>query len=229
MNLLDLFCGAGGAGAGYQRAGWQVTGVDIVDRPSYPGSFWQMDAFEFLRTWIDNGQIRRFSLIHASPPCQADCYLTIGTNRSRGWGRQHDQVIPMLRTLLSETGLPYVMEQPGGTAPVRKDIKLCGEMFGLGVLRHRHFELGGWRMDQPEHIKHRGRVRGMRHGVWFQGPYVAAYGNGGGKASVPEMQEAMEIPWTEDRDELTEAIPPAYTELIGKAAFAAGIGRQEIA
>jgi hypothetical protein len=90
-------------------------------------------------------------------------------------------------------------------------------MFGLGVLRHRNFELGGWAMTQPAHKPHRGRVRGMRHGTWHDGPYVAAYGNGGGKATIAEMQAAMRIDWTSHRDELTEAIPPAYTEAIGDA------------
>jgi hypothetical protein len=90
-------------------------------------------------------------------------------------------------------------------------------MFSLGVIRHRNFELGGWTMPQPPHVKHRGRVRGMRHGQWFDGPYVAAYGDGGGKATIAEMQQAMGIDWTDVREELTEAIPPAYTEHIGRA------------
>jgi hypothetical protein len=88
-------------------------------------------------------------------------------------------------------------------------------MFGLGVTRHRKIELGGWSTDKPTHLEHRGYVRGWRHGEYRDGPYVAAYGDGGGKATVPEMQEAMGIPWTDVRKELTEAIPPAYTEWIG--------------
>jgi hypothetical protein len=134
-----------------------------------------------------------------------------------GWGGTHIQLIPALRTLLDLAGKPYVIEQPDGRAPVRRDIKLCGEMFGLPVIRHRNFELGGWTMEQPAHIKHRGRVRGWRHGQYFDGPYLAAYGNGGGKATIAEMQKALEIGWTDVREELTEAIPPAYTEHIGKA------------
>lgn len=73
-------------------------------------------------------------------------------------------------------------------------------------------------VEQPAHVRHRGRTRGWRHGQYFDGPYVAAYGSGGGKATVPEMQEAMSIGWTAERSRLTEAIPPAYTRLIGSRA-----------
>lgn len=115
---------------------------------------------------------------------------------------------------------PVSMLSPVSTSPTNpgthSHVSLCGEMFGLGVLRHRKFELGGWTTTQPAHVKHRGRVRGWRHGKYYDGPYVAAYGNGGGKATVPEMQAAMGIDWTDVRHELTEAIPPAYTQWIGE-------------
>jgi len=213
--LLDLFCCSGGAGAGYARAGYEVHGVDIIDRPRYPHHFTRADALDHLAGLIHSGRIHEYALIHNSPPCQEGCALTQGTNRSRGWGREHVQLIPALRELLNASGRPYVIEQPNGTAPVRKDVTLCGEMFGLGVLRHRNFELGGWRVDRPKHPKHRGYVRGWRHGVYRDGPYVAAYGKGGGKATVPEMQAAMGIDWTDVHEELTEAIPPAYTQWLG--------------
>lgn len=216
-RLLDLFCCAGGAGEGYSRAGFHVTGVDIVPRPRYPFTFVQGDALDYLAHLIESQTIRDYDLIHASPPCQDGCALTVGTNRAMGWGRQHVQLIPALRELLDATGKPYVIEQPDGRAPVRKDIRLCGEMFGLRVLRHRNFELSGWTMTQPPHRPHRGRVRGWRHGVYHDGPYIAAYGNGGGKATVTEMQDALDIHWTSVREELTEAIPPVYTQTIGQA------------
>lgn len=215
--LLDLFCCAGGAGVGYARAGFTVTGVDIVDRPRYPYPLITGDALTVLDQLTATGEIGRYRLIHASPPCQEDCALTQGTNRSRGWGGVHERLIPGLRARLDATGVPYVIEQPVGTAPVRKDITLCGEMFGLGVIRHRNFELGRWTTPRPAHITHRGRVRGWRHGVYHDGPYVAAYGDGGGKATVAEMRAALGIDWTDVREELTEAIPPAYTRWIGAA------------
>lgn len=219
-EALDLFCCSGGAGVGYARAGFRVTGNDIVPRPRYPHSFIQADALDLLHGLNASGEIRRFAIVHASPPCQEGCALTQGTNKSRGWGGTHRQFIPELRALLEESGVPYVIEQPNGTAPIRKDVTLCGEMFGLGVIRHRNFELGGWKTERPPHPKHRGRVRGYRYGVYYDGPYVAAYGSGGGKATVAEMQQAMGIDWTDQREELTEAIPPAYTEFLGRAFLA---------
>jgi DNA (cytosine-5)-methyltransferase 1 len=205
MRVLDLFSCAGGAGVGYARAGFDVTGVDIAPQPNYPFDFVQGDAIEYVR---EHGH--RFDLIHASPPCQASCALTKGTNK----GREYQQLIPQTRAALETTGRPYVIENVAG-APIRRDLVLCGEMFGLSVIRHRFFELGGWTADRPEHRKHRGRVAGMRHGEWFTGPYFAVYGDGGGKGSVAQWQEAMGIDWTDVRKEIAEAIPPAYTEFIG--------------
>ncbi|OWA00009.1 DNA methylase [Streptomyces sp. CS227] len=217
-RLLDLFCCAGGAATGYHRAGFDVVGVDIAPRPNYPFTFVQGDALSVLANLIASGGIDQFTAVHTSPPCQAGCALTVGTNTSRGWGRSHVDLVTATRTLLEVTGLPYVIEQPNGRAPIRRDLRLCGEMFGLGVIRHRNFELGGgWAAQQPVHRPHRGPVRGWRHGVYRDGPYVAAYGSGGGKATVPEMQQAMGITWTDVREELTEAIPPAYTHWIGTA------------
>ncbi|MGW2587622.1 DNA methylase [Streptomyces virginiae] len=218
--LLDLFCCAGGAGKGYERAGFDVVGVDNRPRPNYPFTFIHGDALTVLAELIASDEIRRYSAVHASPPCQKRCALTVGTNRSRGWGGEHVDLVAPTRQLLDASGLPYVIEQPDGKADVRKDITLCGEMFGLGVLRHRNFELGGWSTVQPEHVRHRGYVRGWRHGEYRDGPYVAAYGKGGGKATVPEMQQAMGIDWTDVHEELTEAIPPAYSEWLGRAFLA---------
>jgi hypothetical protein len=215
--LLDLFSCAGGAAMGYLRAGFRVHGCDIADRPNYPFPYHRGDALAYLAHLITSGEIERYAFVHASPPCQAKCSLTIGTNQSKGWGGTHEDLLTPTRTLLDATGLPYVIEQPNGRAEIRKDLTLCGEMYGLGVIRHRNFELGGWIAPQPVHVPHRGRVRGYRHGEFHEGPYVAPYGNGGGKPTVPELQAAMGITWTDVREELTEAIPPAYSEYIGRA------------
>lgn len=216
---LDLFCCSGGMGEGLARAGFRVTGVDIVDRPRYPHEFHRADALEYLADIISTGEVERYALIHTSPPCQAKCALSMGTNASRGWGGTHVDLVAPTRELLLRSGRPYIIEQPNGKAEIRKDVTLCGEMFGLGVLRHRNFETGGWDAGfrwKKDHRPHRGYVRGYRHGVWRDGPYVAAYGEGGGKATIPEMQEAMGIPWTGVREELTEALPPAYGEWLGR-------------
>ncbi|MFD8279400.1 DNA methylase [Streptomyces solisilvae] len=225
LRVLDLFSCSGGAGKGYEWAGFEVDGCDIADRPRYPFPYHQGDALEYLAHLITTGDIERYALVHASPPCQAGCALTVGTNQSQGWGGTHTDLVAPTRALLDQTGLPYVIEQPNGRAKIRKDLTLCGEMFGLGVLRHRNFELGRWATAKPAHPKHRGYVRGWRHGVYRDGPYIAAYGDGGGKASVEEMQHAMGITWTDVHEELTEAIPPAYTKWIGTAFLTA---RQEV-
>jgi len=229
--LLDLYCCAGGAAKGYHRAGFRVIGVDEVPRPNYPFEFIKADALDVLRRiardgWYpvrdgrsNNQWNMRPAAVHASPPCQKDNPLTKGTNAANGWGREHRSWTADTRALLDRLGLPYVIEQPAGSGEVRRDLMLCMDMFPIGdppwVQRHRDFELSGFTVPQPPHPKHRGYVRGMRHGVVREGPYVAAYGNGGGKATVAEMQHALGIDWTDVREELTEAIPPAYTEYIG--------------
>ncbi|MHA6762022.1 DNA cytosine methyltransferase [Streptacidiphilus sp. PAMC 29251] len=216
LTVLDAFCCDGGAGMGYYLAGFDVYGIDKDPHPAYPFAFVQGDAIAFI---TEHGY--RFDLNHGSPPCQGEGAPTKGSNAARNLatGRHHPRLITPTRNALRTTGRPSVMENvPGST--VRKDITLCGEMFHLGVLQHRYFELAGWTMPQPVHLKHRGRVRGWRHGEVFEGPYVAAYGNGGGKATVPEMQTAKGIDWTADHLALREAIPPAYTHLIGQHAAA---------
>jgi DNA (cytosine-5)-methyltransferase 1 len=90
----------------------------------------------------------------------------------------------------------------------------------LEVIRHRQFETFGFTAPQPLHetsqVHHRGYVSGMRHGVWRTGPYFAVYGEGGGKGSVAQWRTAMGIDWTWNRKSIAEAIPPAYTEYVGK-------------
>ena len=195
---------------GYYRAGFDVVGVDINPQPNYPFEFIQADAIEFLKSIARTGFSHPWQAIHTSPPCQASCNLTKGTNA----GREYPQLIPEVRGLLSQWNVPTVIENVQG-AQVRRDVTLCGEMFGLSVIRHRYFEIDGATVPQPPHLQHRGRVRGWRHGQYFDGPYVAVYGDGGGKGSVAEWQQAMGIDWTDVRIEIAEAIPPAYTEYIG--------------
>lgn len=202
-RLLDLFCCAGGAGMGYSRAGFEVVGVDLAPQPNYPFEFHQGDALEFL---AEHGH--EYDAVHASPPCQG--YTAMNHGNHDKWPR----LIEPVRKVLDELGKPYVIENVQG-APLRRDLTLCGEMFGLGVIRHRYFELGNWEATPPAHVPHRGRVAGWRHGVYYDGPYFAVYGDGGGKGTIPQWQEALGISWTSERHELAEAIPPAYTEFIG--------------
>jgi Site-specific DNA methylase len=202
--VIDLFCNAGGAATGYQRAGFEVIGVDIVDQPNYPFPFVKMDA-------LDAGDLLRSAdFVHASSPCQHGAAITKGTNKHLQ--DTYPNLYPQTRELLERSGKPYAIE----TTYARPDVVLCGEMFGLGVLRHRKIELGGWKTSKPKHLRHRGKVRGWRHGVYQDGPYIAAYGKGGGKGTVPEMQKAMGIDWTDVHEELVEMIPPAYTQWVGE-------------
>lgn len=203
--ILDLFCGAGGAGSGYHRAGFDVVGVDIKPQLDYPFTMIVGDALEYL---AEHGH--KYDAIHASPPCQASCTLTKGTNK----GRRYTNLIPATRELLATFDVPTVIENVQG-ADIRRDLTLCGEMFGLDVIRHRYFEVST-PIVAPAHKPHRGRVRGWRHGEFFDGPYVAVYGDGGGKGSVTEWQQAMGIGWTDDRKAIAEAIPPAMTRYVGE-------------
>jgi hypothetical protein len=213
-SVLAAFCGVGGDSVGWDAAGFTVRGVDHSLQPDYPFTSHLGDAVSFI---YSSG--RHFDLITAGPPCQHDNMLTAGTNAGRF--DYPDLLIPTLRAL-QWTGRPWVLEQPPGLATARMrdlvgqpDLTLCGEMFGLGVLRHRNFWLSGVRVPKPAHKPHRGRVAGMRHGEWFEGPYFAVYGEGGGKGTVAQWQKAMGIDWTENRKSIAEAIPPAYAQFIG--------------
>jgi DNA (cytosine-5)-methyltransferase 1 len=215
LRLLDLFCGAGGAAMGYHRAGFEVVGVDIKPQPRYPFQFWQEDALELLARFIELAakgfaNLKQFDAIHASPPCQAFSDLA--------WHPQNKDVIypdlvTPLRPLLEATGLPYVIENVEG-APLNDPVMLCGSSVGLSVRRHRLFEANFPLMVPPcSHGQQKRQFKVWRHGREMLSAVVPVYGTGGGKAA-DSWPEAMGIDWM-TRAEMAEAIPPAYTELIG--------------
>ena len=190
-RILDLFCGAGGAAMGYARSGFEVIGVDINPQPNFPFEFHQADALTF--------PFDGFDAIHASPPCQHYTWS------ARRWGKEFPDLVDPVRDRLRAWGGLYVMENVIG-APLHNPIVLCGEMFGLRVIRHRLFETN-WHVVAPRHIKHRGKVR--------DGHYVTVAGHGGhGKTQLHLWKAAMGIDWM-NRYELTQSIPPAFTEYIG--------------
>lgn len=224
--ILDLFSCAGGAARGYQKAGFRTWGVDKVARPRYCGErFTKMDASEFIRVY--HLEISHTCVaVHWSPPCQRNCTLTQGTNKKRR-EREHEDLIPIMRPLIEKLGLPWILEQPTGRAPMRKDLMLCGSQFRdkIGpppyVQRHRYFEIEGFSVPKLAHdSKHEGlRTSGWNHGEFTpfgpRAPYVQVYGKGGRKATIEQAQHALGIDWTDDQVELNEAIPPYMTEYIG--------------
>src|SRR5690349_16316959 len=114
--LVDLYCGAGGAGVGYHRAGFDVVGFDLAAQRNYPYTFVRADALDALRTLIADGMTyggRPVAAIHASPPCQASSALTKGTNRATR-AHLHTDLIGATRELLTRTGVPYVIENVAG-------------------------------------------------------------------------------------------------------------------
>lgn len=219
-RLLDLFCGAGGCSVGYARAGFEVVGVDVVDQPSYPYPFVCYDAIRALRALVDGygisfgGRARTvaaytlsdFAAVHASPPCQA---FSLASLYHPGTQESHPDLVDETRELLAQTGLPTVMENVEGS-PLRRDLVLCGEMFGLRVHRHRVFELGGWFAMQPRHAPH--RLKGALHNCHIEDGHARQVA--GNYADHADASDAMGIDWM-DRKALAQAIPPAYTEFIG--------------
>jgi len=177
----------------------------LLDLFAGAGGFIQGDAIAFLAA---HGH--EYDAIHASPPCQASSALTKGTNK----GREYLNLIPATRALLALHDVPTIIENVQGS-DLRRDLTLCGEMFGLGVIRHRYFECSGFTAIAPEHVPHRGRVRGWRHGTYYDGCYLAVHGSGGGKGTVAEWQEAMGIFHTSNRKSIAESIPPQYARFIG--------------
>jgi DNA (cytosine-5)-methyltransferase 1 len=208
---LDLFCGAGGATAGLQRAGFHVTGIDLHRQPRYCGdSFVQADA---LRPPFD---LARFDFIWASPPCQKYS-IAAHNNRRDGW--DYPDLVEPTRAMLKASRKPWVIENVPG-APVRPDLVLCGSHFGLPIVRHRLFELSWFMLNglRCEHADDILTICGHGTPSWARKSRIAKglHPN----VSVKMKREAMEAPWM-NRHELSLSIPPAYAEFIGLAALKA--------
>ncbi len=197
-KLLDLFCGAGGASMGYYRAGFEVEGVDIKPQPHYPFKFYQADALEFL--------LEGYDAYHASPPCQG--YSVLNFNKDA-----YKKLLPEVRQILVVTGKPYVIENVcGAKKELINPLMLCGTMFGMKVRRHRLFETEPPIYFPPMSCCHYAKVAPKGYSpkgnqLWYIAGHTA--GNKGAK-------EAMDCEWMVGSDEVKEAIPPAYTEYIGK-------------
>ncbi len=205
MKIIDLFCGAGGAAMGLHIAfpDAEITGVDINHQKRYPFKFIQADALTF--------PLGGYDFFWASPPCQAHSRLR-GIN-----GKRYDDFIEPTRIRFESeviSGKPTVIENVMG-APLINPAMLCGSMFGLGVWRHRIFE-ASFAIKQPI-CRHKDfplpiDVTGTG------GPCLTRTTPGGGIHRKPknmaQAKKVMGIDWM-TRKEITQAIPPAYSEYIG--------------
>lgn len=229
--MLDLFCKAGGAAKGYQRAGFYVVGIDIEPQPNYCGDeFYQADALA-MRQDVFNGCwhegvtttlpgrlavcLGHFDAVHASPPCHDHSAMAslVGQDGT-GW------MLQATVERLAGTGLPWVVENvEAAKIDGVSVVTLCGQPFGLKVRRHRKFASNVAFLVPP--CRHR-RTDPPPIGVYGGGPSREMRRRGrsfGVKAGADESREAMGIDWM-TRDELAQAIPPAYTEFIGRQLIA---------
>ena len=204
MKLLDLFCGVGGASAGYAAAGFDVTGIDIKHGKRYPYTYIKGDVLEYLK---DYDFLRSFDVIHASPPCQTHS-ITQHLRNAQGKTTSKLDLIPETRAALIASGKPYIIENVPGS-PLINPIQLCGSAFDIKVRRHRLFESNM-------------RLEGSKCDHKAQGRPIGVYGSlndeipQGGKTAtnINEARQAMGIDWG-IWTELVEAIPPAYTKYLG--------------
>jgi DNA (cytosine-5)-methyltransferase 1 len=207
--LLDLFCGGGGAGMGYHRAGFDVIGADLAPQPNYPFEFLQADALALL---ADREFMAQFSAVHASPPCQRKSRMT---NCRPGLAAEYPNLVEPVRGLLTAWGGPWVIENVEGAGLPGQDdlfgahgVMLCGTMFGRALYRHRWFR-ASFPLRAPGHPRH--LLPASKAGHWRPGTVISVEGH---CSPIELAREVMGIDWM-SRDELAESIPPAFTEYLG--------------
>ena len=187
---------------GYYRAGFtDIVGVDNRPQPNYPFEFVQADALEYL---AEHG--REFDVIHASPPCQA---YSMASQQWRKSGSDYPDLLEPTRKLLIKTGKPYIIENVPG-APLINPTILNGAFFGKNLRRTRLFETSFnlpfilLPKEPPSRFKMGRKPRD-------NDPVVPV----GHFSGVERARRVMEIYWM-TQAELAQAIPPAYTEWIGR-------------
>jgi DNA (cytosine-5)-methyltransferase 1 len=162
-----------------------------------------------------------FDVIHASPPCPH--YSAITPDHDR-----HPDLIGTVRDALTAWGGTYVIENVPG-APLVGPVLLCGEAFGLGAFcrdgryrplrRHRLFESNAFLMSPGCACS--GRQAVGVYGTGGGGQSTRPSGGGGYKGHPEEYGQALGIDWMTRREDLADAIPPAYTDHIGRQLMAA--------
>ena len=204
MKLLDLYCGVGGASAGYAAAGFEVTGIDLKHGKRYPYTYIKGDVLQYLK---DLDFLQSFDVIHASPPCQTHS-ITQHLRNAQGKTTSKVDLIPQTRAALIASGKPYIIENVPGS-PLVNPIQLCGSAFDLRVRRHRLFESNMSLQGSICNHKAQGRPVGVYGSLRDEIPK-------GGKTaiSIDEARQVMGISWA-IWTELVEAIPPAYTKYLG--------------
>ncbi len=187
---------------GYYRAGFEVVGVDIKPQPHYPFEFHQADALTY--------PLDGFDAYYASPPCQRFSQAVKKKHRDN-----YPNYLGIIRDILGNTGKPYVIENVP-LAPLINYFTLCGSSFGLPVRRHRRFEsnifIPVMRCSHTEYPR-------KYNCAWNRTTKLRVLSISGGYQhgiTLDEYKQAMGIDWEVTTKELSEAIPPAYTEYIGK-------------
>lgn len=189
---------------GLHRAGFDVVGVDIRSQPRYPFEFHQADALTF--------PLDGFDFIWASPPCQHYSGLTPKHHQEN-----HPDLIDAVRALLMESGAPYAIENVAGARfKLRNPIMLCGSMFGLRTQRHRYFETSFPIHELLPPCDH--SEMPLLVTTASAGSRKRRHGSGLPPKSVNNAPAAYGIDWMV-HSELAEAIPPAFSEFIGRAAL----------
>jgi DNA (cytosine-5)-methyltransferase 1 len=223
---LDAFAGEGGAGKGYERAGWCMDAVDTsrARLKHYPRTCEATmvvvgDAIECI---LRNGH--KYAFVHASPTC---------TGYSRGTAaipdrlEKYDRLIGATREALEMVGAEYVIENVADArAELRDPILLCGRMFGLSAIdddgtplvmdRHRLFESSVFLLA-PDHPKHDRSVQvaGSYGGARRDKREAREVRKGGYVPSADVQRALLGTPWmTEKGCQLS--IPPAFTHFIGE-------------